>query len=114
MINNNYSIVISKLIDATKENRCSWSRTSRQNEFSVEVGEYTLAIAKSTAGLFPLSGKHSEVYGLSLLNNESELMDFQEIKPEDEDYQKAINLFLEAQRSYYNVDSVLQDILKEL
>lgn len=114
MTNNKYSTLISKLIDSTKENRLNWQKTSRQNEYSTEVSSYMVSIVLLSPGTFVIGKDRNETYALTLINEEGDNIDTQEITHSNPDFDNIANLYAEAKRSFYKVDEVLESLIQNL
>ena len=114
MINNNYLRLIDKLIDATKENRINWQQSTRENEFIVDVNNYTIAILYNQKSLFSIDLDRTAACTISLINEEGIIVDACTIPSNEEGYDKAVGLFNEAKRSFYKVDDVLNELTESL
>lgn len=114
MKNNKYSTLVHCLVDSTVENRIRWQRTSRQNEYTTEVLNYSVAITSLSQGTFSIVKSQSEKYALTLFNEDSDLIDIIEVLLNDSDYEVMERLFCEARRSYYKVDEVLDGLIDTL
>lgn len=110
MINNNYLRLIDKLIVATKENRVKWQQSTRENEFIVELNNYTLAVLYNQKSLFSIDLDRTAACTISLINEEGVTVDACTISSDDEGYDGAISLYNEAKRSFYKVDDVLKEL----
>ena len=102
MISNKYSTLISKLLISTKENRTHWQKTGRQNEYSTELSQFMITLSMVSSGTF------------SVINDEGENIDVCEILTSDSSIDITSELFVEARRSYYQVDEVLDSLIDSL
>lgn len=114
MINNNYLRLISKLVDATKENRINWQESTRDNEFVAEINGYSIAILYNQKSLFSIDLDRSAVCTISIINEDGVMIDSCTITSDEEGYESAVALYGEAKRSFYKVDDVLKDLADSL
>lgn len=114
MKNNKYCTLISRLIDTTIEGRVYWQKTSRQNEYTTDVSSYSVTITSLSQSTFTIAKDANDKYALTLINEDGDTIDIQEIVPADDDYKQMTTLFAEARRSFYKVDDVLDSIIEEL
>lgn len=114
MKNNKYNELLNRLLDSTKENRTKWSKTSRQNEYSTDVGEYSITITSLSQSTFSISKELNEKFALTLINSDGEIIDLQLLLPSDSDYSLISELYSQARTSYYKVDEVLESLIQEL
>lgn len=114
MKNNKYYELLNRLLDSTQENRIGWSKTSRQNEYSTDVGDYSITITSLSQSTFSLSKELNEKFALSLINIDGEIVDLQILLPSDSDYNLIADLYSQARFSYFKVDEVLDLLIEEL
>lgn len=114
MINNNYLRLIDKLIGATLENRINWQQSTRENEFVVEVNNYSIAVFYNPKSLFSIDLDRTAACTISLINEDGVIIDTCTISSNEEGYEKAVMLYNEAKRSFYKVDDVLTELAKSL
>lgn len=114
MKNNKYNTLLVGLYNSTLENRISWQKTGRQNEFNTEISIYTVSISILSQGTFSITREKGEKYALILINADGDQIDMQEFDPTDDEYKVIVSLYAEARRSYYNVDEVLDTLIDEL
>ena len=114
MINNNYLRLISKLIDATKENRVSWRESTRDNEFVAEISDYSVAVLYNPKSLFTIDLDRTAICVISILNEEGVMIDSCSFTSGEEGYDSAVALYNEAKRSFYRVDDVLKELTDSL
>lgn len=114
MKNNKYNQLINRLLRSTKENRISWSRTSRQNEYITDVSNYSITITKLSQSTFSISNDNSDKFAISLINESGDTIDIQEVLSSDADCNLILDLYAEARRSYFKVNDVLDTLIDNL
>lgn len=114
MINNKYSELIARLIESTKEGRINWDKASRNGEYTADIENYMVSLIMLSTGVFSISRNTADKYVLSLINDQGEYIDTNEIQREDYDYKNVEELYSEARKSYYKVDEVLSTLISTL
>lgn len=114
MKSNKYNQLINLLLKSTRDNRVSWSRTSRQNEYTSDVLNYSITITKLSQSTFSISNGISDKFAISLINENGDNIDIQEVLSSDADYSLIASLYAEARRSYFKVDEVLDTLIDNL
>lgn len=114
MRNNKYSELIDRLIDSTKEGRINWDKASRNGEYTADIQNYMVSLIMITTGVFSIGRNAVDKYVLSLINDQGEYIDTNEIFRDDSDYKKVEELYSEARKSYFKVDDVLSTLISNL
>ena len=114
MRNNKDSELIDRLIDSTKEGRINWDKASRNGEYTADIQNYMVSLIMITTGVFSIGRNAVDKYVLSLINDQGEYIDTNEIFRDDSDYKKVEELYSEARKSYFKVDDVLSTLISNL
>ncbi len=107
MIPNNYQKLIDKLIDKTQRNQAIWDKTSRENEYKLELGKGSITVD---------NWEHEfEMHvDINLRNDRGDIVDSISRTKGTVDYDSIMQLHTVAKKSFYKVDETIDSIFKEL
>jgi len=108
MVPDNFKILIDKLKEKTTQKEAIWYKTSRDNEFKLDLGRGAITVDRWETEW----GKYVD---MSVFNEDGDMVDnvvFQDV--EINDYKYLIELHSLANRAYYKVDETFNAIFKEL
>jgi hypothetical protein len=108
MIPDNFRILIDKLKDKTLKKEAVWTKTSRDDEFKLDLGKGAILIDS-----FQDTGEKQ--VDISVLNENGDRIDYLAFSLRDRvDYDDLFELHAIAKRSYFKVDETFQDIFRQL
>lgn len=113
-----YTELINKLIEATKDKRIDWQLSINKDEYKTNVGGNSISIKEHVYDPYAIfSDFDKETYAIMSISNISG-KEIDSVKGSKEsspsDYKTLSNLYEIAKRSYNKVDETLDNILKEL
>jgi len=109
MIPENFKTLIEKLKDKTAKKEAIWTKTSRDDEFKLDLeqGAITIDRWESSFG--------QSIVDIVVLNEHGDNVDSLELTISDNnDYEYLVELHNAAKRAYYKVDETFKSIFKEL
>lgn len=110
MIPENFKILIDKLKEKTTRKEAIWSKTSRNDEFKLDLGKGAITVDR---WLNEDTGE--QLVDIAVINDRGDRIDSIYFNStEKEDYKYLIELHSLAKRAYYKVDETFKSIFKEL
>jgi len=108
MISENFILLINKLKIKTINNEAIWSKTSRDNEYKLDLGKGAITVdSYSNDGI--------KFVDLAIINDRGDLVDrIWAASGNTEDYGLLMELHALARRAFYKVDETFLNIFKEL
>ncbi len=110
MIPENFKLLIDKLKLKTSKHEAIWIKTSRDDEFKLDLGKGAI-----TLDLWVNHDTEEQFVDLAIINERGDTIDriyFSEV--EKEDFKNLEELHVIAKRAYYKIDETFKNILKEL
>jgi len=109
MVPDNFKILIDKLKEKTTKKEAIWSKTSRDNEFKLDLGRGAITVDR-------WKNEHGEgLVDISIMNEHGDQIDYTRFhESERDDYNYLIELHSLAKRAYYKVDETFKTIFEEL
>ena len=108
MIPENYKILIEKLKLKTDKKEAVWSKTSRDNEFKLDLGKGAITVDS-------YSEDYNRFIDMTILNDRGDTIDrIFFTSNEEEEYHFLSDLHTLARRAYYKIDETIKEIFKEL
>ena len=110
MIPDNFVTLIQKLKEKTIAHKAIWVKTSRDNEFKLDLGKGAITTDRWISPEINL-----DCVDLVIINEKGDKVDSIEIASSyKEDYKVLVELHVLAKRAYYKVDETFKNIFKEL
>ena len=110
MIPENFKILIEKLKEKTAKKEAIWSKTSRDNEFKLDLGKGAITI-----DMWQNDETGQPMVDITVINEYGDRIDSIYFSSnEKEDYKYLHELHSLAKRAYYKVDETFKIIFKEL
>ncbi len=109
MIPEHYKSLVEKLIARTINKTALWEKTSRDNEFRLQLTNSLITIDKWYDNQIP-----SMLIDMAIYNEEGQQIDKIVLDLSDEGYEQLEVLHNAIKRSYYKVDETFKSILDEL
>lgn len=110
MIPDNFKILVDKLKEKTTKKEAIWSKTSREEEFKLDLGKGAITIDRWVD-----EETGEQLVDIAVINDRGDRVDsiyFNSL--EKEDYKYIVDLHVLAKRAYYKVDETFKSIFKEL
>lgn len=108
MIPENFKKLIDKLKEKTTAKQAIWTKTSRDNEYKLDIGKGAI-----TLDYWQDMEDATWLVDIAIMNDRGDRVD-SFVTSEGEDFKTLKELHLIARRSYYKVDETFQNIFKEL
>ncbi len=108
MLSEKFKLLIEKLINKTNKREIIWSKTHRDDEYMLKVGNSTILIDCWIDDNFQC------IVELAIYNNIGDKIDGIIINEQQEDYPFLLGLHAIAKQAYYNVDETFKSIFEEL
>lgn len=109
MIPENFKTLVDKLIEKTTKREAIWSKTSRDDEFKLDLGKGAITTDRWTGS----SGE--SLVDIAVINERGDRIDsIYFSSTEKNDYEYLVELHSLAKRSYFKVDETFKSIFKEL
>lgn len=110
MIPDNFQTLIEKLKDKTAKQETVWSKTSREDEYKLDLGKGAITVDRWT---HPETGE--ELVDMVILNERGDIIDNIVFSSEAKDEYKYLGeLHSIVKRAYHKVDETFKSIFKEL
>lgn len=110
MVPDNFKILVDKLKAKTTKKEAIWTKTSRSNEFKLDLGKGAITVDSWEA-----DDDYKQLVDIAVINEDGDRVDsIQFSSMEKEDYKYLIELHAMAKRAYYKVDETFKTIFKEL
>jgi hypothetical protein len=108
MLSEKFKLLIEKLINKTNKREIIWSKTHRDDEYMLKVGNSTILIDCWIDDSFQCTIE------LAIYNNSGDKIDGIIINEQQVDYPFLLGLHAIAKQTYYNVDETFKSIFEEL
>jgi len=110
MIPENFKTLVDKLKEKTTKKEAIWSKTSRDNEFKLDLGKGAI-----TVDMWQNEDTSEQMVDIAVINERGDRVDSIYFSyDEKEDYKCLVDLHALAKRAYYKVDETFKTIFKEL
>jgi len=109
MIPDNFKKLVEKLLDKTQKKEVIWQKTTREDEYMLELDSGALTVDKWTP-----ENKYGTSVDIVIFNDRGDKIDRIEINSDDDDFQLLDNFHSEVRRTYYKVDETFKGIMGEL
>ncbi len=111
MIPDNFKQLIAKLLDKTQKKEVIWQKTSRQDEYKLELASGALTIDKWSP-----DNKYNMSIDIAIYNDRGDRIDriAASEDEEHEDFKLLDEFHTEVRRAYYKVDETFKGIFDEL
>jgi hypothetical protein len=110
MIPENFKTLVDKLKAKTTKKEAIWSKTSRNDEFKLDLGKGAI-----TVDSWQSEDTAEQLVDIAVINERGDRVDsIYFSSSEKEDYKYLIELHTLAKRAYYKVDETFKTIFKEL
>ncbi|MGI4021988.1 MAG: hypothetical protein ACRYFA_10815 [Janthinobacterium lividum] len=104
----NFTSLIEKLKNKTVSKQAIWSKTSRDNEFKLELQKGAITIDS-------WEDNNVDFVDLNIMNENGEIIDRAYFHSSDRvDYKTLLDLHSSAKRAYFKVDETIKNIFDEL
>ena len=110
MIPENFKTLVDKLVEKTSRKEAVWSKTSRDDEFKLDLGKGAITLDR-----WQNEETNEQLVDLAVLNENGDKIDYIYFSySEKEDFKYLTDLHSLAKRAYYKVDETFKLIFKEL
>jgi hypothetical protein len=110
MIPENFVTLIDKLSEKTSKKEAVWSKTSRDDEFKLDLGKGAITIDR-----WQNDDNNEQSVDLAVMNENGDRIDYIFFTYADrDDFKNLAELHSLAKRAYYKVDETFKSIFKEL
>jgi len=110
MIPDNFKTLVEKLKEKTTKREAIWSKTSRDEEFKLDLGKGAITVDR-----WLNEETNEQLVDIAVINDRGDKIDSIYFSHTDkEDYKYLIELHTMAKRAYYKVDETFKSIFKEL
>lgn len=111
MIPNNFKTLIEKLLNKTRKREVIWQKTTREDEYKLDLDSGALTIDKWSP-----DNKFNMSIDVAIYNDRGDRIDRIEVHAEDnpDDYKILDEFHSEVRRTYYKVDETFKGIFEEL
>lgn len=110
MIPENFQILIEKLKDKTVKREAVWSKTSRDDEFKLDLGKGAITVDR-----WEHPETTEQLVDIAVINERGDRVDSIYFSAaEKEEYKYLVELHSLAKRAYFKVDETFKTIFKEL
>lgn len=110
MIPENFKILVDKLKEKTTKKEAIWSKTSRDDEFKLDLGKGAITVDRWNG-----EDPDEQFVDIAVINDRGDRIDsIYFMSSEKEDFKYLVELHSLAKRAYYKVDETFKSIFKEL
>ena len=110
MIPENFKTLVDKLKDKTTKKEAIWSKTSRDDEFKLDLGKGAITLDR-----WLNEETNEQMVDIAVINDRGDRVDTIVFPSyEKEEYKYLVELHSLAKRAYYKVDETFKTIFKEL
>lgn len=110
MIPDNFKTLIDVLIQKTEKNEAIWSKTSREDEYKIDLGKGAITV---DSWVDNESGQN--LVDIAVFNENGDRIDALYFSTHDDvEYRYVLALHTLARRAYYKIDETFNNIFKEI
>lgn len=114
MIQENYELLINKLIEGTNLKKVVWNKTSNPKEYQTVIGSGIITVSCNSSKPDLLVRYKSGDVCLTIWNDNGDIIDQLKYSITDPGFAQLKNLYDCARRAYLKIDDTISDILRHL